>query len=84
MQKEVYLRHIKNERNHWWFSARKDIILSFIKNIYKEKISVLDFGSGSGTNVEMLSKFGKVDVFEIDKNTKSFLKKKFRKKKKLM
>ena len=83
MQKEVYLRHIKNERNHWWFSARKDIILSLIKNIYKEKISVLDFGSGSGTNVEMLSKFGKVDVFEIDKNTKSFLKKKFRKKKKI-
>ena len=32
MEKDVYLRHIDNEKNNWWFSARK-IIFSILKKL---------------------------------------------------
>ena len=82
MEKDVYLRHIDNEKTHWWFSARKEIIFSILKKIgLKKNLRVLDFGAGSGTNVIMLSKLGRVDVFETEKTTKSYLKLKFKSKK---
>ena len=82
MEKDVYLRHIENEKTHWWFSARKEIIFSILKKIgFKKNLRVLDFGAGSGTNVIMLSKLGRVDVFETEKTTKSYLKLKFKNKK---
>ena len=80
MESEVYLRHIENEGSHWWFAARREIIFSVIeKNInYKMgQINILDFGAGSGTNIDMLSKFGTVYVYEKDENTLNFLKEKY-------
>tara|TARA_B100000780_G_scaffold205091_1_gene145730 strand:- start:807 stop:1523 length:717 start_codon:yes stop_codon:yes gene_type:complete len=80
MEKSVYLRHIDNENKHWWFKARREILKSQIKLNCKKRISILDFGSGSGTNINMLSDFGKVDVYEKDKTTSNFLKKRYTKK----
>jgi len=78
MEKSVYLRHIKNENKHWWFKARREILNKQIKKYStKKKMSILDFGSGSGTNIYMLSKYGEVDVYEKDNKTSNFLKKKF-------
>ena len=37
----------------------------------------MDFGAGSGTNTITLSNFGDVHVYEKDKNTQDYLKKKF-------
>ena len=42
MEKDVYLRHIDNEKTHWWFSARKEIIFSILKKIgLKKNLRVL-------------------------------------------
>lgn len=82
MQKEVYKRHINNYSNHWWFQARKKIIETVIKkNIPHKKINILDFGSGSGVNIDMLSKFGHVNIYEPHLITRKYLKKKFNSKK---
>ena len=82
MQKEVYKRHINNYSNHWWFQARKKIIEMIIKkNIIKKNINILDFGSGSGVNVDMLSKYGRVNIFEPHLPTRNFLRRKFNSKK---
>jgi SAM-dependent methyltransferase len=82
MQKEVYKRHINNYSNHWWFQARKKIIETIIKkNIVKKNINILDFGSGSGVNVDMLSKYGRVNIFEPHLPTQNFLRRKFNSKK---
>ena len=82
MQKEVYSRHINNFSNHWWFQARKKIIETVIKkNIPHKKINILDFGSGSGVNIDMLSKFGHVNIYEPHLITRKYLKKKFNSKK---
>jgi len=82
MEKEVYLRHIENKNKHWWFKARREILNFQIKKYkYKNKMNVLDFGAGSGTNIGMLSYFGKVDVYEKDAKTSRFLKKRYQNKK---
>ena len=76
MKNEVYLRHIKNYRDHWWFQSRKNIIEKIIKkNAKKKKLKILDFGSGSGVNLSMLSKYGHVSIFETHKETQKYLKK---------
>ena len=80
MRQDVYTRHIKNEKNHWWFSARREIIYSMIKKLkHKKPLSILDFGSGSGTNIETLAKLGKVDAYETNLKTKKFLKLNYKK-----
>ena len=82
MESEVYLRHIENEESHWWFKGRREIIQSIIKkniNFKDKKINILDFGAGSGTNINMLSKYGKVYAYEKDEKTSNFLKEKFKK-----
>ena len=47
----------------------------------KKNFSILDFGAGSGTNIEILAKLGKVDVFEKNKKMKNFLKLKYKNRK---
>ena len=82
MRQEVYKRHIKNYSEHWWFQARKKIIQSIIKKkIRKKSIKILDFGSGSGVNINMLSTFGQVSIYEPNKSAKSFLREKYKGKK---
>ena len=82
MNPDVYKRHIKNQSTHWWFQARKKIIETIIKDEFNKKLKILDFGSGSGVNVEMFSKFGFVHIYEPHKKTRLYLKKKFSNKKK--
>ena len=82
MKNEVYIRHIKNQSIHWWFQARKKIIESIIKKKIKKKISILDYGSGSGVNIKMLSKFGFVNIYEPHQSTNTYLKSKYKNKNK--
>lgn len=83
MRKDVYSRHIKNYQTHWWFKARRNIIQEILKNsIKKKKYEILDFGAGSGTNINMLANFGFVYLYEKDKKTQKYLIKKFKNKKK--
>ena len=77
MRKDVYKRHIDNFDNHWWFESRKNIIEKTLLNNIKKKINILDYGAGSGVNVDMLCKFGKVNIFEPHKQTAKYLKKKY-------
>lgn len=53
------------ESSHWWYSGRRLIITSQIKKINLIRSSnILEVGSGTGGNLGMLSKFGKVYAFE--------------------
>ena len=68
MNNETFLRQIKNQKKHWWFQGRKKIIDKIIFRInFKKKINILDFGSGSGVNIEILKKYGRVDLHEKNK-----------------
>ena len=78
MRQEVYKRHIKNYSEHWWFQARKKLFNRSLKKNKKKSIKILDFGSGSGVNINMLSTFGQVSIYEPNKSAKSFLREKYK------
>ena len=80
MKNSVYKRHINNYLKHWWFQARKNIIQEVIKKTFNKNLIILDFGSGSGVNVEMLSKFGMVNIYEPHLKTRKYLKVKYKNK----
>jgi len=76
MNKKTFYRHIKNQEKHWWFQARKKIIDQIISGInFKKKNNILDFGAGSGVNLDMLRKHGLVDIHEQNKYARTVIKK---------
>ena len=83
MNNLTFLRHIENESKHWWFKSRREIIEKTIKKNVSNKLKILDFGSGSGTNIKILNKFGTVYVYEKNKQMREYLKKKFKRDKKI-
>ena len=77
MDNITFSRQIKNQEKHWWFQARKKIIEQIISDInLKKKINILDFGAGSGVNLDMLRKHGLVDIHEQNKYARTAIKKK--------
>ena len=80
MNNKTFSRQIKNQEKHWWFQARKQIINQIISNIkLKKKNNILDFGSGSGVNLNMLEKYGLVDIHEKNKFARIAIKNKNKK-----
>ena len=80
MNNKTFSRQIKNQEKHWWFQARKQIIDQIISNIkLKKKNNILDFGSGSGVNLNMLEKYGLVDIHEKNKFARIAIKNKNKK-----
>lgn len=79
MDKDIYLRFIKYQKSHWWFAAKRKIINKFLKKYLGNKgnYHLLDFGAGTGSNIEILENYGNVDVYEKDKETQLHLKKSF-------
>ena len=79
MDPQVYKLHRENEKEHWWYKGRREIISAVInKFVYREKkLKILDFGAGSGTNIITLLNYGDVYVYEKDKNALNYLKKRF-------
>ena len=81
MDPQIFKLHKENEKEHWWYKGRREIISSIIsKFVFKnKKLKILDFGAGSGTHTITLSYYGEVYVYEKDINMQSYLKKKFEK-----
>ena len=81
MDPRIYKLHIENEKEHWWYKGRREIISSIIsKFVFKNnKLKILDFGAGSGANTIALSHYGEVYVYEKNKNALQLLKKRFEK-----
>ena len=76
MDNKTFSRQIKNQKKHWWFQARKKIIDQIISSInLKKRNNILDFGAGSGVNLDMLSKYGLVDIHEKNKYARAIIKK---------
>ncbi|OUW60323.1 MAG: hypothetical protein CBD63_03850 [Candidatus Pelagibacter sp. TMED203] len=78
MQKESYITAISHNKKHWWWKSRREIFEEILKKYIKKKIDILDYGAGVGSNISMLSSFGKCDAYDVNKNALIYLKKKYR------
>ena len=80
MEKSVYIRQINYQKTHWWFEGRRNLIHSLFKKFLKNNnnLKILDFGCGSGTNINILKKIGKIDAYEKDKKTRDYLSLKYK------
>ncbi|MBL7892791.1 MAG: class I SAM-dependent methyltransferase [Bacteroidia bacterium] len=75
MTRDYYNEYSTFEREHWWFLARKKIILSHLSTLLKEKknLNILNIGAATGASTIMLQQFGKVTSVEYDKECCDFL-----------
>lgn len=72
MNPNAYLEMAETESRHWWFSGRRSIISCVIASMQLgAEAKILEIGSGTGGNLEMLSTFGTVSALEMDKTARS-------------
>jgi SAM-dependent methyltransferase len=68
MERIVYDRMAELDSRHWWYRARRDILAGLIERRIRlpEEPRILEIGCGTGHNLVMLRRFGRVDAIEID------------------
>lgn len=67
MNPEAYLEMADTEARHWWFSGRRAILDSVIAGLrLPAAASILEIGSGTGGNLDLLSAHAKVSAVEMD------------------
>ncbi len=68
MERIVYDRMAEVDQRHWWYRARRDILSDLIarKIVLPGDARILEVGCGTGHNLDMLKRFGRVDAIEVD------------------
>tara|TARA_Y100000034_G_scaffold136780_1_gene215721 strand:+ start:4303 stop:5013 length:711 start_codon:yes stop_codon:yes gene_type:complete len=66
------------DKEYWWFKAKRDLLYLFLKR-YKINGNILVVGFGTGEDLKLINKFGKVSGIDINKDTLKFIDKKIRK-----
>ena len=80
MEHKVYQRYIKNASEHWWWNARIEIFSGIIETYFKynRNLNILDYGAGSGVNINFLKNYGKVTIFEPHLPTSNYLRENYK------
>lgn len=57
-----------HEDNHWWFAGRRKILESVLDKFYKYTTdgNILEVGCGTGGNLALLSKYGRLTAVELN------------------
>lgn len=72
MNPDAYLEMADTEVRHWWFSGRRAILAHLIAAFdLPTNARILEIGSGTGGNLQMLSSFGQVSALEMDATARS-------------
>lgn len=72
MNPDAYLEMADTEARHWWFSGRRAILAHLIATFdLPTHARILEIGSGTGGNLQMLSSFGQVSALEMDATARS-------------
>jgi SAM-dependent methyltransferase len=64
----VYDRMAAHDSTHWWYRARREILADYLTRYagLPEDARILEIGCGTGHNLPMLARFGRVEAIEID------------------
>jgi SAM-dependent methyltransferase len=77
MSPEAYIEMAETEARHWWFRGRRMLFQSLISKFnLPAGARILEIGSGTGGNLEMLSTFGTVCAVEMDTTARAIAEKK--------
>jgi len=73
MDRAVFERMAAQEEVHWWFAARRTIIRTVIDRMIDlpDAPRILEAGCGTGGNLGMLSDFGALRAFELDRDARA-------------
>ncbi|MES2497622.1 MAG: class I SAM-dependent methyltransferase [Pseudomonadota bacterium] len=74
MDRATYDRMAEIDKDHWWFVARRRIIATLIDR-HRPKpgpMRILEVGAGTGSNLELLQRYGAVDAIEPDDGARAF------------
>jgi SAM-dependent methyltransferase len=67
MERDAFALMAAAERDHWWFKGRREFIAAALQRAaLPANATILDAGCGSGGNLELLAKFGRLYGFEYD------------------
>lgn len=68
MDRAVFDRMAAHEQVHWWFVGRRAIIRALIEREVKlgPDARILEAGCGTGGNLPLLSRYGRIEGFESD------------------
>ena len=67
MEPIAYRDMVAVEETHWWFAARRQILDTLLSSLPLSPDShILDIGCGSGGNLSMLARHGRLDAAEYD------------------
>jgi SAM-dependent methyltransferase len=74
MERSVFDNMAQIDARHWWFAARRQIIGALICDRVQPPPSarILEVGCGTGSNLELLGRFGAVDAIEPDPEARAF------------
>jgi SAM-dependent methyltransferase len=77
MDRAAYREMADLDQRHWWYRARRDILADLIRHeaSLPEKGRILEIGCGTGHNLEMLGRFGRVDAIELDDESRAIAEK---------
>lgn len=77
MNPDAYIEMAETEARHWWFTGRRSILAHLIGAMeLPPGARILEVGSGTGGNLQMLSSFGRVSAVEKDEAARAITAKK--------
>ena len=74
MDKNYFKRYYTLEREHWWFSARAEILMTHIRRVFANRtdLKILNIGVATGYSSQLLQQFGTVTSIEFDEECYEF------------
>lgn len=72
MERDVFDRMAELDAEHWWFVGRRRVLSALIDRRLKlpADARILEIGAGTGSNIPMLERFGRLDALEVDEDAR--------------
>lgn len=77
MKKFLYDEMYEEEKKHWWFKAKRKIILDLIDKVKQKHMKILDSGCGCGYILPILNSYGEVSAMDFSQYAIEYAKKNF-------